>query len=266
MAIVYGLIGLAIAYFGLRNSRSVGRHILVLAAAMLVVGFLAAVGFQIFYPLSGDRVALDHRNAQMSVQFVAGTVAAIVGPIVGAVLASVGRKARLGLTTFLIFGVLLLVADLALATAPVLADDNPAKPKLNNNNGETYWSYPVILNCPKGKDGILELVTMLEASASTRAKTGANFIASRVQVAYRDEKPVHLITSVAKYQDDWKFDYVVSNTIDLTNPTTKDSAREFGEAVVRVQERYGRAGCPVPALDFAEQLKTNIEFVKSHAH
>jgi uncharacterized membrane protein len=94
MALVYGLIGLAIAYFGLRNSRSVGRHVLVIAGAMVAVAFMAAAGFQIFHPAGGDRAAMNARNAAIPVEFAMGIVALIVGPLAGTIIASIGRKKR----------------------------------------------------------------------------------------------------------------------------------------------------------------------------
>lgn len=93
--IFYGLLAAIVCYFALRNTRSIWLHALLILVSAVLVGVATVIQFHVVYPSSGFRSAIDARNAALPMYFVGGVIASIAGPLAGAVLASLGRKASL---------------------------------------------------------------------------------------------------------------------------------------------------------------------------
>jgi len=95
MIFFYGLAAALVCYFALRNTRSIWLHAVVILVSMVLVVMATGYQFHMVYPNDGLRRTLDARNAALPLYTIGGALASIIGPLAGAVLASLGRKARL---------------------------------------------------------------------------------------------------------------------------------------------------------------------------
>ena len=85
------LVGLIVSYAILRNSGSSGRHVLGIALGACAAVLIVLVAFQINYPLG---MTTSIRNRALETYMVWGGLAAIVSPVLGAMIARVSRASR----------------------------------------------------------------------------------------------------------------------------------------------------------------------------